>query len=180
MNPEQFKANINGVAKTNRYRVFIDTKSIGIDLPPYYQYLTKEVAFPGKEIRTTEMSYWGGNRMVAQTADYDPLTITFYSDSKLELRRAFVEWITKKIINMSTWTCGYYNDYTTTLYIEVLNQKNEIIDKIKVEEAYPKSLTETTLSWENNDMPFEFSVSFQYFDWVPESFQGENITVNNK
>jgi len=137
-------------------------------LPPIFQYLTKEVSLPGKEIRTTEILYWGGGRQVASAVDYDLLNITFYSDAKLELRKAFVSWIEKKIVNLNTWTFGYYRAYVGTIEIEVLNQELQPIYKVKVEEAFPKTISETSLSWENSDQPFEFTVGFQYFDWIPQ------------
>lgn len=160
MNVDKFRSKVKEVARLNRYRVIIPNFFDG-DL---YQYLAKEVELPGKEFRVANLNFWGSEISLAQSVDFDPLSITFYTDNELKVKKDIDNWM-NEIFDLELWTVGYYEDYVVDMFVEILNNNGDVIEKIKIEKAYPKNIGSISLSYESENEPFIITVQFQYWNW---------------
>lgn len=169
MRIDDFKSNVGGIARTNRYKVVFANPTLlkGFDARKI-QFFTKEVNLPGRDLRGAEFSPWGCQEIHVMNSDVDSIPITFLCDADMKLRKAFIAWIDDHIFDGAAWTVGYRDDYVTDIFVNVYNGQDELVDKSRIYGAFPRSVGDTTLSWENNDAPFEFTVTFSYYYWKPE------------
>lgn len=157
---DEFKANVKGYAVTNRYRLVIPKFFDGIP----YQYYVKEVEKPGKELKTSSTTILGNEISIAQGIDFDPLTVTFFDNDKLDIKRRFDNWFDKIFIK-DTWTVSFKSEYAVDMYLEILNLKMELVERIKFVSAYPREISTITFSYENDNTPCSFTVTFLYFSY---------------
>ena len=62
--------------------------------------------------------------------------------------------------NEETWNIGYYNDYTSTIEIYLLDRQDQKRYGLKVYEAYPKTITGTDLNQGTNNEIIKISYFF--------------------
>jgi hypothetical protein len=160
-NIDAFKAVIKGLTQTNRYRITINNEYLN-NIP--YQYMAKDVIFPGQSLVDSSIVIQGITRNLAGGMNFDPLSITFICDEKMSIRTAFENWH-KKIYNKENSTLGYYDDYKTDIMIEILNKNFETIKKVLISDAWPKDFSDIQLSYDSIDQVMEFTVSFEHFTW---------------
>jgi hypothetical protein len=169
---EDFKASISGLAVSNRYHVtFSRTQFLSIFPKNEYSYLVSSINIPGQEIKINSATFWGMKKDIASTVDFDPISMVFLCDSEMKVRRAFEMWL-DEIVNKSTFTAGYYKDYTCFITIQVLNRALVPIREYKIREAYPTNITDIPLGYEKNDEAMQFTVTFKYWD-----FETRNLII---
>lgn len=158
-----FKQTIKEISNTNRYRITINNK--------YFQELTnhsifaKEISLPGQSLNITQLIIQGMTRNIPQTMDFDPVSITFTCDKKLRPRKAIQQWMDNMIFDKKNHTMAFLDDFKCNIYIEPLTRKNEKIFKIELQDAWPKEMSEVQMSYENDNQVFEFTTSFEYYQW---------------
>lgn len=152
-------------ARTNRFNVYIgfppgSTLGNMIELSSLY---CEAVPLPGINIATQQHKPFGESYDIPYEPIYDPVAITFLVDSDLLIRTAFETWLSK-IVDPVSRTFGYYDDYKSTVEIELYNVDDSSPYRMTLYEAYPKNIGQVRL--DNNDRSImKMDVGFAYKYW---------------
>lgn len=130
-------------------------------------------SLPGKMMNTIERSTYGPNRKVVTSSLYQDVTFSFIvSDDKSELDyfNVWQNYIVDNNVDSSSSANNhdvrYYDEYVGDIKISHLDKQNEIKYTISLLEAYPISVEEIPLSWENNNEFIRVNVTVAYRNWV--------------
>ena len=127
-------------------------------------------SLPGKILNTTDRMTYGPIRKIVTSALYQDVTFSFIvGDDKNELEY-FNSWhsfiIDNGIIDrVQTHDVSYYDNYVGNIKITHLDKQNTHKYTISLIEAYPISVEEIPLSWDNNNEFIRVNVTVAYRDW---------------
>ena len=126
----------------------------------------ESVTLPGRNLNTlNDTNIYGPTREVVDGVAYaEDIAMTFQASSGLAERVFFEEW-QKQAFNEETWNIGYYNDYTSTIEIYLLDRQNQKRYGLKLYEAYPKTITGTDLNQGTNNEIIKIAVNFSFRYW---------------
>lgn len=161
-----------GMANTNNFAVFIAIPK-GVIVPlgvssnlRKFCLFCNATELPGFTYSTTPIRTYGESREMPYEALFDTIDCNFYMDSDLTLKYFFDTWI-QNIRPLETRSWNYYDDYTTTVEIFVLNRAEDEVYSVKLLEAYPKVLQPIQMSYDTSEV-MKMNVTFQYKYWVSE------------
>ena len=167
----QFIQNVKqrGLARTNRYDVRIPLpRSVSSDMSAVATLFCDSATLPGANLSTTPMRTFGETREMPYEKIYDTVTLSFYVDADMRLKKMFENWM-NQIYNPDTRTFGYYNNYVTTAEIYVRTVNDGAPYKLTLYEAYPKTLNSIQLDTAAHDI-MKMSMTLQYKYWKSETF----------
>ena len=157
-----------GLARTNRYEVDI-MFPFGSD--PSVNNITtlfcESVNLPGLNINTQPHIIFGEGREMPYGRMFDPVTLSFYVDSDLQIKQAFETWM-NMVVNKDSRVINYYRDYISQIIINVYNVDDSNPYSVTLHEAYPKTMNAVQLSAESKDI-MRLSVTFAYKYWSSSS-----------
>ena len=167
------RVKIGGLARTNRYLVTIgqpngfvypmETRLAGL--------FCDGAQLPGMNIDSTPHKVFGESREMPYGISYNPLNLNFYVDADMKLRKFFDKWF-EKIVDPVSKSISYYDEYTTTITIEVLDVTDRVTYRVELIEAWPKSIGEIMMGYESRD-PMKLPVTFQYKNWRHKDLSGD-------
>lgn len=165
MSLERFKEEVKGkgLAKSNRFIVefglpeLIQKDMFNLEV---VQLFCESASIPGVNIATQPNRSFGEQREIPYDRNFEPITMNFYVDSAMVIKDFFDNWV-GSIINPTSRTINYYNQYTTDILISVLNNNNEQTYSIGLYEAYPKTIQAISLDNNNKDV-MKVAVTFNY------------------
>jgi hypothetical protein len=135
--------------------------------------LCNSVILPGRGFSTAEKYHHGPIRKVPYAELYEDAQLTFYETSSMEEKHYFDEW--QSLIsgaNKDGYFIGWYQDIIGTVSIMTINKKGVAMTETTLYEAYPVSIGDTKLSYEETDTISVFSVTFAYHHWTSKPFGG--------
>lgn len=139
----------NSIARTNRFRIYFDLPTGVIKAKNYISKgdyasqmsLTCLIAdMPGETIQNTGVSYGNFERKIPFGRTYSDFTSTFLLTGKYVEKKIFDVWMSL-IIDENQHALGYYDDYVTNIFVECLNEQNDVMYKFEIKEAYPVSVS---------------------------------------
>lgn len=153
-------------ARANKYKVIINGKSgVGGQI---IDVLCKNTVVPGRSFNDIEVWNQGRLTVVAGEASFDGTwAVTFMDTERHTLRGKFIAWMEyiDSAVNHSRGTVSH-TDYMGTAELQQLSTKdNRPTAKYLLEDIYPKSISESTLSDESQEI-LEFTVEFNYTTWA--------------
>jgi len=159
-----------GVLKPNQYLIEFGGMVGAADLMLFNRMslMCSSVSLPARSIATVEDKNSAG---AAENIPYAPiyggeLEISFYLAKDLWERRIFETWM-DMIIDPVTGRLGYYRDYTTEMYIYVLNEFSMPLYKIRLEDVYPKAVGAVALSNEGGTEVAKQTITISFKRYVP-------------
>ena len=138
--------------------------------------MCENASFPGAAIGTQPNRIYGPVREFAYERIYSgDIALTFRMDEEMHIRSLLSAW--HELINDSTsGDFNYYDDYTADIYVYQYPVKQEgstrkPIYGIHIEEAFPKSIGEVTLGYDQRDTYSKQTVDFAFRRWsqIPSS-----------
>lgn len=168
-----------GLARTNRYTVRV--------LPPQLVSFTSSsstnqivtlfcdsVDLPGMSIATTPHRVFGEVREMPYDRMFNTASISFYSDSNLNIRGLFERWI-HTIMNQKARTIEYYSNYIGTVHIRIDNVDESMSSpyEITLHEVYPKSIDQIQLNASSKEI-LKVNVVLQYKYWTSSASDAWN------
>lgn len=158
-----FKTSFSDFLRPNLYAVYFfpkknffqqDKNQIGM--------LSHETTFPFMTFTTN--SFWYNNKetFFVNKIDYDPASFNFYVDRDNIILGFFDAWI-KQIID-SEHRLGYYDDYVSTIEVELFDRQMKTSAIATIIDAYPVNITSMDLAYAQNDAILNLNVSFQFRD----------------
>lgn len=132
----------------------------------------ESAAFPGRSVSTQPNRVAGPVREMPYESLYSgDLDLTFRVGQDM-FERTFFEYWMDRIVNHSTNTMGYYDDYTRDIYITQLNPNDEIVYKIRLTECYPKAINAIDLGFDKTDEYTRQSVSIAFREYITLDTRG--------
>ena len=146
------------------------------------------ISFPGRNLDTTpDTNIYGPTREIVDGYSYAPINATFQCASDMREKTYFETW-QRLAYNPQTWSMGYYHDYVGTVQIYQLDENNKRRYGVELVEAFPKTIAEQALSYDETNQINKVSITFSYRYWknltdeadLPKPLQDRiaNILVN--
>ena len=144
-------------------------------------YLCKSAALPASTVGTVELPFRGRVIKVPGDRTFESWTATFYMDDAFKLRGAYEKWIeatnTVDANTASKSIADILQDITVTQMDKFGGSDTAFknIREYKLVKAFPVSVSQVSLAYDNNDSYEEFDVEFayQYF----ETGIGDNLSL---
>ena len=159
-----------GVFKPNQYLIEFGGMLGAADLMLFNRMslMCSSCSIPARSIASTEDKNSAGpqEHMPYESLYGGELNLTFYLAKDLWERRIFETWM-DLVIDPVSGRLGYYRDYTTEMYIYVLNEFSMPIYKIRIEEVWPKAVSELALSNEGGAEVAKQTVTLAFKKFVP-------------
>ena len=127
----------------------------------------RRTSFPPASFSTFENKTIGPLQKFPYEYLYEDFDMEFYLDDNHTERNFFLEWM-NKIKNPKTNNFGYKDHYSTR--IEIIQKDRLQLNRYKVVlvEAYPISVGEVQLAYDQTDTVNTFNVTFAYTYWYKE------------
>jgi len=185
-----------GYAQPNRYEVEIFPPPKTIEEFPNMlgnrsiQLRCESIILPGRNLSSSpDTNVHGPLREVVDNVNYaDSIAMVFQASADLRERVFFEKW-QYAAFNQETWNVGYYNDYIGHVDIYLLDKQNKRKYGLKIVECFPKSITQTDLSYASNNEIIKISIdmNFRYWETLDttqkskrgrQDFHHRNLTIS--
>ena len=151
----------------------------GADSDPV-QFMCKSAALPATNVGTVELPFRGRVVKVPGDRTYETWTGTFYNDDAFKMRAAYEKWIS--LTNAVDANLAEADIAATFQKITVSQlDKFSSADALKVIRSYdligawPVSVSQISVAYDNNDSYEEFDVEFAYQYHVTKDGDGVNL-----
>ena len=135
-------------------------------------YMCKAAALPATNVGTVELPFRGRVIKVPGDRTYETWTGTFYMDDAFELRAAYEKWIElTNGVGANIATAGISSESDGILKqikVDQLSkfdgdgQNLKVIRQYELFSAFPVSVSQVSVAYDNNDSYEEFDVEFAY------------------
>lgn len=129
--------------------------------------LCDSVTIPGKQISTLDVQTV--KQLVKVPYGYltDDVSLSFLLTNDYHMKTMFDAWI-NNIVDNDKYCVAYKEDIVTDVIIQQLDEQNTPIYGVKLEGAFPVTMSEIPLSNESVNTISRLNVSFAYDRYVPE------------
>ena len=170
----QFQQKIKGAVRPNLFQVNHDFPSVdGLSVnKELATFLCKSAALPASTVGTVELPFRGRVIKVPGDRTFESWTATFYMDDAFELRGAYEKWVELTNTVDANTAAGNISDILKDITVTQMDKfggsatgfKN--IREYKLISAFPVSVSQVSIAYDNNDSYEEFDVEFayQYFE----------------
>jgi len=129
--------------------------------------LCTSVVIPGKQIATIDYQAQKQTIKIPYGELHDDVTCTFLLTNDYYMKTVLDSWI-GSVVDMDTYKVAYKKDITTDVIIQQLDEQNTPIYGVKLEGAFPTTVSDIELSNENENTVQTVNVSFSYDKATPE------------
>ena len=132
------------------------------------EYLCKSAALPATNVGTVELPFRGRVVKVPGDRTYETWTATFYNDDAFKLRSAYEKWISLTNGVDANLAEADIADTFRNIYVSQLDKFSGGANKLKTIRTYelvgawPVSVGQIAVAYDNNDSYEEFDVEFAY------------------
>lgn len=202
-NLNNFRSDIskNGVLQTNKFLVAFNSPScmqnvyFGTNQGTNYastterliQVRAESVKVPGVALLQSDINRYGigPSQKMPFSARFTENSITFISDRNSQIYTYFYTWM-NKIFDFSgssyesnigaSYATEYKDNYVTDLHVYVYDNSGNQVNDIVMYRAFPESINDINLSWNDNNNLMKITVSISYRDWA---MVGVSNSTNN-
>ena len=180
----QFQQKIKGAVRPNLFQVqhdfpSVDGLSVNKDLATY---LCKSAALPASTVGTVELPFRGRVIKVPGDRTFESWTATFYMDDAFELRGAYEKWVELTNTVDANTAAGNISDILKDITVTQMDKFGGSatgfanIREYRLVSAFPVSVSQVSIAYDNNDSYEEFDVEFayQYFETFQKDGKGGN------
>ena len=168
----EFQSRIKGAVRPNLFSVSHNFPSGIIAADGLETFMCKSAALPASTVGTVELPFRGRVIKVPGDRTFESWTGTFYMDDAFELRGAYEKWIElTNTVDANTASAGM-GDVLEDIVVTQMDKFNgsatqfKDIRQYKLVKAFPVSVSQVSLAYDNNDSYEECDVEFayQYFE----------------
>ena len=152
------------------------TGANGAEVP----YMCKSAALPATNVGTVELPFRGRVVKVPGDRTYETWTATFYNDDSFALRSAYEKWISLTNGVDANIAQTDISDVFRNITVSQLDKfsgganKLEILRSYELVGAWPVSVGQIAVAYDNNDSYEEFDVEFAYQYHITKDGISEN------
>ena len=180
-----FQQRVKGGVRPNLFQVYHEFPNNAKPTDDKLEsYLCKSAALPATTVGTVELPFRGRVLKVPGDRTFESWTATFYMDDAFDLRGAYERWIdlTNRVdVNRSdaplaTGDGGTLQDINILQLDKFSDASNGLatIREYKLVGAFPVSVSQISLAYDNNDSYEEFDVEFAYQFFTTGGGNGKN------
>ena len=186
-----FQKAIRGGVRPNLFSVTHPWNIPGVSKPQVdgaedaVTYMCKSAALPATNVGTVELPFRGRVIKVPGDRTYETWTATFYQDDAFELRGAYEKWIeVTNGVDANTASADIAQVFTN-ITIDQLDKFGgakpnlDVIRRYELIAAFPVSVSQVSLAYDNNDSYEEFDVEFAYQYHVTKDIGNNNVRVTS-
>lgn len=129
--------------------------------------LCSKAVLPGRGFSTVDKYHHGPIRKVPYAELYDEAVFSFYETQGMKEKKFFDEWQRKigSAGGEDSYYIGWYEDIIGTVTVMTLDKRGNTTTETTLYEAYPVSISESTLSYEaGNELP-QLNITFTFHHW---------------
>lgn len=156
MNIEEFKSHFLGGARPNRFEVEVP------NLPDKARFLFNGTNIPGSNIGEILFHYMGTIAKIAGDRTYNDWEVTLIIDEDYAGERELRAWHEMIRENDSGKGLANHNQYKKDCYVTQYSVDGSVIAQFKLFGAFPKTIPDTSLSWQTTDSPMDMNVQFVF------------------
>ncbi len=155
-----------GGARPNQFRVTLNFPSAAgsgqVPAGQALEFLCRAATLPASNIQDIVVGYRGRPVHFAGERDFQPWNISVLNDNDFLIRNTLETW-SNSIANYQT-TNGILSPlaYTTQMYVTQLDRQDRPIKEYRFVDAYPISIGDIQLAYDQNNTIEEFGVTFVY------------------
>ena len=164
-NINDFKAKLaGGGARANQFKVtmpFPGYAQVGGEIEDL-AFLCQATSIPAMNMGVVNVPFRGRNIKIAGDRTFEEWTVTCYNDTNFKLRNAFERW--QNGINNMSDNEGLSNpvDYQVDAFIDHLDRNGNTVKSYTLRGAFPTSIGEIGLDYEEKTSIEVFPVNFSY------------------
>ena len=166
----EFQSKIKGAVRPNLFSVTHNFPTGVIAADGLETYLCKSAALPASTVGTVELPFRGRVIKVPGDRTFESWTATFYMDDAFKLRGAYEKWIefTNSVdANTASKSVGDILKDITVIQMDKFDtsaseKKYNKARSYTLKGAFPVSVSQVSLAYDNNDSYEEFDVEFAY------------------
>lgn len=169
-----FKAQIlngSGVAESDRFEIYIGRPKCLTGDPDFDQVglaalYAEQVAFPPLSLFVKQCRIFGPAQQRPITSDMggDGMTISFLMDRNFDIKSMFDTWM-GGIVDPEKHTVSYQDNYVTDIEIRQVDRAENVVYKVKLKDAFPRSMMQMDMNQANAGQFHRLMVSFSYHKW---------------
>jgi hypothetical protein len=179
----QFQQKIKGAVRPNLFQVthgFPSGGSLSAPEGDYVSLFCKSAALPATSVGTVELPFRGRVIKVPGDRTFENWTATFYVDDAFSLRSSYERWIDlTNRVNANVSDVASYQEILQDIEVQQLDKYGNAgtvrsLRTYKLFQAFPVSVSQITVAYDNNDSYEEFDVEFAYQYFTTEGGAGTN------
>ena len=129
--------------------------------------LCDSVVLPGKQISTFDHQTVRQSKKIPYGTIHDDVALSFLLTNDYYMKTIFDKWI-NSIVDTDKYCVAYKEDIVTDVIIQQLDEQDVPIYGVKLEGAFPVTMSEVALSNESTSQIQKLNVSFAYDKYVPQ------------
>lgn len=150
----EIKSSFENLARPNRFYV------TGFGLDRELEFFAQASSLPASTLGSIEVPYQGRNIKIAGDRTFDEWTITVRYDNG-DIRRSFEDWMASINETVSNVGLNAVEGYKREGQVVQQDRAGEDIYEYNIVGAFPTSIGEVELSWDDNDSIATFDVTLQ-------------------
>lgn len=184
-NIANFSAHINryGTLQTNKFMVRLTPPRMfgPLAIDRLYEYRASSIRIPGVNLDTQNVFRYGlgPQQKFPTNVNFSDIDITFLDTADNALWKHFTGWM-NGIFDYTgssggakpTYTVEYKRYYETEVQIFVFDNDANVSNSVVLKEAFPSSISDISMSWNENNRLYEFTVKFAFKEWY---YSGYNV-----
>ena len=178
----EFQSKIKGAVRPNLFSVTHNFPTGVIAADGLETYLCKSAALPASTVGTVELPFRGRVIKVPGDRTFESWTATFYMDDAFELRGAYEKWVELTNTVDANTAAANMSDVLKDVTVTQMDKFNGSatgfanIREYRLVSAFPVSVSQVSIAYDNNDSYEEFDVEFayQYFETFQKDGKGGN------
>ena len=168
----QFSSNIakKGLASPNKFRIRFTMPSVVNNPKEEFNLMVENVDLAGRNVNSAINIEYGVRREVAYNAPaYDPLNITFLCSQDMSEKRKLEEWNNHIVKVNRGFDVEYYDNYTGSITVDVLDKNLKSRYYVEYLEAYPKVINSIPFNHTTTNQTVRVTASFVYSYYLTEN-----------
>jgi hypothetical protein len=141
----------------------------------------ESITLPGRNLSSTpDTNIHGPLREIVNNVNFaDSVAMVFQASTDLRERVFFEKW-QYAAFNPKTWNVGYYNDYIGSVFIYLLDKQDQRKYGLKLWECFPKSISQTELSYASNNEIIKLTVDMNFRYWTSLDITQETPSLSDR
>lgn len=144
-----------------------DPRDIGI--------LCESVNLPGRQISTIDYQADKQTIKIPYGIINEDVTMSFILTNDYYMKKLFDNWMSS-IFDVDKYRLGYKKDFATDVVIQQLNKENVPIYGVRLENAFPTTISSITLDNNSENTVQKLSVTMSYENYVPEDIVDSTLS----
>jgi hypothetical protein len=163
--------NLDGIRSAYESGDFARPNLFAVEIPflgRNFEFKCKAANMPAGIVPEVLVSYQNRKIKIAGDREFDAWTITVYNEEGQNTRQQVLDWMELAAGQGLDITGAKPDDYKKIATVKRFNRKGDEVYKQQLTGAFPTSVGEVTLDWEDNNSVemFEITLAYDYFGTV--------------